>query len=242
MESSKNNNLGVGYGNVNTKPEEIKNLPQTPKETPVVKLPFTDIGDEEIIILPVGKIDYIDFKHPKTSKFKKKTTTRYTVNEYDDDGYIINTYENVYEAGYRLRLTRKTVADICRGGGKDIPYNLKYGEKEQQDIELNYPNYTPQTLWDLKTNGLKVSGNKFTMRHTILVYRYSEHLEHVEKNMLHDLSPIATYDHLEHAAKEMNLTEIAIQNIILKEYSETLNVVIKYGERKRYTKRNKKRT
>jgi hypothetical protein len=284
MKSSNNNNIGVGYGNVNSKPEENN---QNPKEKYVEPIHPDDVigksHKEEKIILPdskvididepAGKIHYVDFKHSKFPSVelpsgkiqktpnvelpsgklqfnndnehidilmigKKRMISRYTVIEYDDDGRIINTYENVYEAGYRLRITDKTVGDICRGSCKDTPYNLKYGEKERQLVELNYPEYTPQTLWDLKTNGQKVSGNKYIMRFTIVVYRYSEHKEYEEKNMLHDLSPIATYDHIEQAAKEMKLTEIAIQNIILKGYSETLNVVIEYGMRKRYTKRN----
>lgn len=69
---------------------------------------------------------------------------RYTILHFKNDVQIAK-YDNIFHAGYNLRISSATVRKICAGNYKKFNplYDLRYGEKELQRIDLKktYPRY-----------------------------------------------------------------------------------------------------
>ena len=82
------------------------------------------------------------------TSYKKvfKGQKRHEVIHYNIDGSIKNTYRNTVEAAFELKVSVETIQRLCRGVYQNANYNLKYGEKVLQLVDMDYDEYEIQEL------------------------------------------------------------------------------------------------
>ena len=66
---------------------------------------------------------------------------RYKIEQLNDKGEVIKTYDNYLHAAYVLRISKYTVQKICRGLHYPL-FKLQYGERTLQPYLVEYPKYT----------------------------------------------------------------------------------------------------
>jgi len=72
---------------------------------------------------------------------KPTEVMRYTVLQYNEDGEVINRFENTSHCAYELKIGLSMVQKFCNGTKSNSNYILKYGEKTKQGFKLRYPRY-----------------------------------------------------------------------------------------------------
>lgn len=68
------------------------------------------------------------------SQSNRHNAKQYSVNEYNSNNALINTYMNSHVAAEKLKISPNIVGKICRGFFENPKFNLKYGEKISQPI------------------------------------------------------------------------------------------------------------
>jgi len=148
---------------------------------------------------------------------------RYTVNHFNKNGKIIKTYDNIDEAAYVLKKSRKMIQSICAGKRKSIhkDYILKYGEKKLQPINIKYPEYK---IVNIKREKKEVQKTRTAV--TVLEYNNNENI-----NKHQNTEHAAIYYKL---SKSMirsicNNTKKNIDNLPKLKWGEKETVIIKYN-------------
>ncbi len=80
--------------------------------------------------------------YKKVSKGQKRSTIIW----YNQDGSIKETFQNTYEAAYKLKTSVAVIQRLCRGEKENDDYILRYGEKIIQPHDINYPDYKIEPL------------------------------------------------------------------------------------------------
>jgi hypothetical protein len=146
----------------------------------------------------------------KRTYVKPQNVRRYTVIRYDNLGNVINIYDNVTDAAYNLKTSKKTIQRLCNNQLYIKNIILKYGEKKSQPININCPNY------EIKPLRIK---EKKKYKHTRTNYCV---LQYDNSNNL-----INKFNSVKIAAKMTNNSEQKIRKFCV----DNENSYFKYGEK-----------
>lgn len=75
------------------------------------------------------------------SNINRILINKYTVERLDDNMNVTETFLNVNEAAFKLKLNLSTVKQLCHGRFSKSKYKLRYGKKVKQLISIQYPKY-----------------------------------------------------------------------------------------------------
>jgi hypothetical protein len=78
-------------------------------------------------------------KDKRQKHYKPLThSSRYTVIQYDNNGRILQKFDNTHHAAFVLNIDNSRVNKLCSGNRHDKRFNLTYGEKKLQPINMRY--------------------------------------------------------------------------------------------------------
>jgi hypothetical protein len=139
----------------------------------------------------------------------------YTIEWHKADGSI-QYFDNIFHAGYVLKISSVSVSRICRGVIKRPAIDLKYGQKKRQNIRIRdqYPKYKIVALPREKLPRKKVKASK-------IVYRYVNGIVNER------------YLSIGEAAEKLGLEPKVIRSICNGKSTDQSLPVLKYGKQHR---------
>lgn len=143
-----------------------------------------------------------DIKSKQLKENHKERTYHsiYSVEHYIDNK-LHNIYDNIYYAGYDLKLHPKTVQRVCNGNIKNSAIDLRYGKKIQQliGIKNDIPEYETIPL-PIKKNNIKSICFKTKTSYSIEKYDLNHNI-------------IAFYPSVKIASKKLKMTQQKIRSL-----------------------------
>jgi len=114
---------------------------------------------------------------------------RYTVVRYNKDGSVKATYDNTHHCAYKLKISNKNVQRLCRGAIINNKYDLRYGEKVTQALNIKYPKFKAK---EIRSTVPKISKAKPYIK-TRTTYSVNQYVGGVVVETFNSVSDCADY-------------------------------------------------